>query len=213
MEKVFIFDMDGVILNSEPMHHMVELEVAKEYGIPLDLARLQSYIGMRTRDVWELLIKEEDLSLDAEDLLVLGLNKKINFIKQSELQPINGILELLDELKGLDYTIALASSSPKILIDTILKKFKVDSFFNCIVSGDEVKKGKPAPDIYLEVTKRLMVSPWDCLVLEDSKMGIESANMAGMKTIGFINPGSGNQDLSKANHIINSINQTSLLLR
>jgi len=207
MEKVFIFDMDGVIVNSEPIHHMIELEVASKYNIPLDKKRLEAYVGMRTRDVWELIIKEEKLSLKIGELLFCSEETKVKYIEKSDIQPISGIIELIKKLKELGYIIALASSSPIVLINAILNKFDIISYFECIVSGEEVNYGKPAPDIYLEAANRLNVQPKNCYVLEDSKMGVESATRAGMMTIGFLNSGSGSQDLSLANHIVNSIEE------
>ncbi|MGJ7922822.1 HAD family hydrolase [Neobacillus sp. LXY-4] len=205
MDKAFIFDMDGVIIDSEPMHDMVDMEVAAGFNIRLDRDRLQKYVGMRARDVWNSVIKEDQLSLTADQLLLIADEKKVKFIEVSDLAPIDGIRELLKRLKQLNYKIALASSSPIELIDAVLHKFEIESFFDYKVSGDEVQNGKPAPDIYLETARRMNVNPDDCIVLEDSRNGIDAGNAAGMKTIGFANPGSGNQDLSKANHVVDSI--------
>lgn len=205
VDKAFIFDMDGVIIDSEPMHDMVDMEVAAGFNIRLDRDRLQKYVGMRARDVWNSVIKEDQLSLTADQLLLIADEKKVKFIEVSDLAPIDGIRELLKRLKQLNYKIALASSSPIELIDAVLHKFEIESFFDYKVSGDEVQNGKPAPDIYLETARRMNVNPDDCIVLEDSRNGIDAGNAAGMKTIGFANPGSGNQDLSKANHVVDSI--------
>lgn len=207
MEKVFIFDMDGVIINSEPLYHSVELAIAKENEVPLDENSIQKYIGMRTIEVWESIVREQDLKINVKEILRFMEERKVEIIQQSTIQPIEGILGLLKKLKNLNYRIALASSSPAFIIETVLNKFNIHSYFECIVSGEEVQNGKPAPDIYLEVAKRLKVQPHNCIVLEDSKMGVKSGNHAGMKTIGFINPGSGKQDLSNANYVVHSIKQ------
>ncbi len=213
MEKVFIFDMDGVIINSEPMHDLVDLKVASEFKIQLDRNRLQRYVGMRAKDVWKSIINEDQLHLTADQLVLIADDRKVKFIEESDFQPINGIVELLQVLKKLNFRIALASSSPLVLIEAILNKFDIASYFEIKVSGDEVNLGKPAPDIYLESARRLKVSPNQCFVLEDSEHGIEAGNMAGMKTIGFINPGSGNQNLTKANFIVGSIEEVLELIQ
>lgn len=213
MEKAFIFDMDGVIIDSEPMHDRVDMEVAKGHKIHLDQQRLHRYVGMRSRDVWESIINEDNLSLTADELLLIADDKKVKFIEENELHPIEGIRALLKQLQALNYRIALASSSPIAFIDAVLHKFEIDSYFECKVNGDEVKQGKPAPDIFLEAARRLNVAPENCMVLEDSKNGIDAGNAAGMKTIGFGNSGLGNQDLSKANHIVHSIAEVLALLR
>ncbi|WP_071392992.1 HAD family hydrolase [Bacillus tuaregi] len=212
MEKAFIFDMDGVIINSEPLHNQVELEFACQNNIPLTEKDMEKYVGMPADAVWALIIKENNLELDLPDIIREMEEQKIICFKESDLQPIKGIPDLLQELKSLDYRIALASSSPKVLIQTVLDKFQLASLFDCIVSAEEVKRGKPAPDIYLEAAARLKVPASSCLVLEDSKAGIEAANKAGMKTIGYQNPDSGNQDLAKARHIVHGIEEVKYYL-
>jgi HAD superfamily hydrolase (TIGR01509 family) len=212
MEKAFIFDMDGVIINSEPIHDMVDMEVAAEFKIHLDHYRLQRYVGMRAKDVWKSIINEDQLPLTVEQLLVIADKRKVDFIEASYIQPIKGITGLLQQLKESNYRIALASSSSIEMIEAILNKLGIDSYFEFKVSGDEVNIGKPAPDIYLETARRLNVLPNNCIVLEDSEHGIEAGNAAGMETIGFANPGSGNQDLSNANYIVNSIEDVFCLL-
>jgi HAD superfamily hydrolase (TIGR01509 family) len=212
MEKAFIFDLDGVIINSEPIHDLVDIDVATAFEIQLDHQRLQKYVGMRSREVWESIIKEDQLILTSDELLAVADVKKEKYIAENELQPINGIKELLIELKEKDYRIALASSSPKRFIEAVLNKFEIHSYFEYKVSGDEVKLGKPDPEIYLLAAQRLNVDPKNCIVLEDSKNGVAAGNDAGMKTIGFANPGSGNQDLSKANHIVHSIDEVLSIL-
>jgi beta-phosphoglucomutase family hydrolase len=212
MEKAFIFDLDGVIIDSEPLHDLVDLEVATAFEIELDHHRLQRYVGMRSREVWDSIIKEDQLTLTSDELLAIADAKKEKYIAENELQPINGIRELLIELKEKDYRIALASSSPQRFIEAVLNKFEIHSYFEYMVTGDEVEKGKPDPEIYLLAAQRLNVDPKSCIVLEDSKNGIIAGNAAGMKTIGFANPGSGNQDLSKANHIVQSIAEVLVIL-
>lgn len=92
----------------------------------------------------------------------------------------------------------------------MVSKFNLQHYFKYIVSGDEVKNGKPAPDVYVETAKRLGISTTDCIVIEDSKNGVLAAKAAEMKCIGFQNINSGNQDLSKADIIVNSINEINL---
>jgi beta-phosphoglucomutase family hydrolase len=205
LEKAFIFDLDGVIINSEPIHDLVDIQVATHYQIQLDHERLQKYVGMRSKEVWALLVKEDQRTIPAELLLAIADEKKEIYIKENDLEPIEGIRELLHHLKEQQYKIALASSSPKRFIDAVLEKFKLEDFFTCIVNGDEVELGKPAPDIFIEAARRLGVLPEACIVLEDSKNGVHAGNAAGMRTIGFVNPGSGTQDLAKAHHIVHSI--------
>lgn len=207
MDKVFIFDMDGVIINSEPMHAEIELAVATELGIKFDRENWEKYVGMRPRDMWESVKTERQLSFNVDHVLTLADERKVQFINCKQIEPINGIKELLEKLTELDYRIGLASSSPKPFIEAVLNKFKFVRFYDVVVSGDDVKEGKPAPDIYLEAARRLGVNPDVCFVLEDSENGIKAGNSAGMKTIGFKNPASGTLDLSEAAYQVNSIEE------
>lgn len=128
-----------------------------------------------------------------------------------ESEPIAGIRELLSALKENKIPIAVASSSPKKIINVILNKFQLEDYFKFIVSGEEVSHGKPAPDIFLETAKRLTIAPADCVVIEDSKNGSIAAKKAGMKCIGFQNLNSGNQDLTSADLIVDAIAQIDIL--
>lgn len=206
MEKAFIFDMDGVVINSEPMHERIELDVATKYfSINIDQKRMKKYVGMRSMDVWESIINEDGLDLRPAQIVEVADKEKVKYIEENDLQPIDGIRELLKKLKELNYRIALASSSPKEFIEAVLKKFEILAFFDTIVNGDEVEHGKPAPDIFLEAARRLNVLPENCTILEDSNNGVDAGNSAGMRTIAYVNPDSGNLDLSKATHIVESV--------
>ena len=123
------------------------------------------------------------------------------------IEPIPGIVELLEELRRQRIAIGLASSSPRSFIEAVLAKFKIREYFACVVSGEEMPAGKPAPDIYLEAARQLHVPPEQCVVLEDSRNGVLAAKRAGMTCIGFANPASGGQDLSAADRIVHAISE------
>jgi HAD superfamily hydrolase (TIGR01509 family) len=94
--------------------------------------------------------------------------------------------------------LAVASSSHRRLVQYVLRKLEITRLFDLIISGEDVAHGKPDPEIFLMSAKRLKVRPAECLVVEDAKLGVEAAKEAGMKCLGYRNPHSGNQDLSKA---------------
>lgn len=210
MEKYFIFDMDGVIIDSEPIHKRVEKEIAAEYGVHLDNNRLLMYTGMRPADMWSVIIDEENMDVNLEELLSHVEMRMVEEIKNSNLQPMEGIIPLLNYLDENQYKIALASSSPRSLINTVLSKFSIRHYYTCIVSGEVVKNGKPAPDIYFETSRQLNTEPPNCIVLEDSANGIASANAAGMTTIGY--QSDLEQDLNHANLIVHRIDQVPSIL-
>jgi len=120
------------------------------------------------------------------------------------------VIDFLDLVKQRGYTIAIASSGLKKNIDLILQKLNIVEYFDLIVSGEQVIKGKPEPDIFLTISEHYHINPNDCIVIEDSKNGVLAAKAAGMYCVGYYNPGSGKQDLSKADLIINHFNDPRL---
>ena len=151
------------------------------------------------------LINKYKIQKSIKEILEYKMELTIRRIKETKINAISGIPELLISLKHNNIKTAIGSSSPKELIITVIEKFQLGKYFDCIVSGDEVKEGKPKPDIYLEVSKRIGVNPEECIVIEDSRNGVLAAKNAGMKCFGFRNVNSGNQDLSKADIIVDSI--------
>ncbi|AIC96614.1 HAD family hydrolase [Shouchella lehensis] len=203
--KAFIFDMDGVIINSEPLHFAVEAELAKENGIILKEGELESYVGTRADEMWSSLKAAHQADFDVDTLLKEANEKKLAYLHDANMEPIDGIRELLEQLKEKGYKIGLGSSSTVAFIDAVLTAFSIKDQFDVVLSGEQVAKGKPAPDIYLAVADRLGVSPQNCTVLEDAAHGVQAGKEAGMTVIGYVNPYSGNQDLSKADLRIEDI--------
>jgi len=116
---------------------------------------------------------------------------------------IPGIKKILEELRDKKIKTAVASSSPKELIEKVIKGFDLCKYFDVLISGEEVEKGKPNPDIFLYTAKKLKVNIKNCIVIEDSTNGVKAAKKAGTKCIGFNNPDTHGQDLSKADIVIN----------
>jgi len=128
-------------------------------------------------------------------------------LSQENEEPMPGVAELIEELYKNKVKLVVASSASIKNIEIVLKMFNLERFFETKVSGDEVNNGKPAPDIFLYAAKVIGAQPEECIVIEDSKNGVEAAKSAGMKCIGFQNPNSGNQDLSSADMVINSFSE------
>ncbi|MFD3274433.1 HAD family hydrolase [Paenibacillus dendritiformis] len=203
--KAFIFDMDGVIIDSEPIHFEIDVETMKYFGVTIAPHELDRFVGMTNPEMWSILKQEYSLPHSVSEIIEYQLKSKIEWIRSTDLAPIEGIQELIFNLKKNNILIGLASSSPIAFIKEVLRKYNFFEYFDSIISGEEVTKGKPAPDIYLEVSNQLNSKPNECWVLEDSKNGVQAAKAAGMKCIGFINQNSGNQDLSRADIIVNNI--------
>ncbi len=205
MIQAFIFDMDGVIIDSEPLHFDVDRQTMAYYGHAVTQEDLERYVGMTNPEQWAIIREEYGIGPTAEEIITYQMDLKLEELRLAELEPIEGIRELLDELKKGEIPRAIASSSSPVFIEAVLAKFGLQDEFAAVASGEEVPKGKPAPDVYLRAAERLGVDPARCVVLEDSKHGIAAAKAAGMHCIGYVNPNSGNQDLSRADLIVASI--------
>lgn len=205
--KAFIFDMDGVIINSEPLHYEVDYIILKELGANLGKDELEEFTGMTNPEMLRILKERFGFNQSIEEIIKAQLQRKLAILEKSDIQPIDGIRELILKLKNENVLLAVASSSPRVFIEAVLKKFGIIDKFNKIVCGEEVPNGKPAPDIYLEAAKQLGVEPNECIVLEDAAHGVAAAKAAGMTCIGFENPDSGSQNLSKADKRIGSIRE------
>lgn len=205
MYKSFIFDMDGVMINSEPLHLKVDQYILNKFGLEMAADDLKEFVGMTDPEMWGRIRDNYSLEIAVEEIINLQLQTKVTILHEYEEQLIEGIKELLDLLRFHNKKIGLASSSPRQYIEAVLNKYHIRNYFHCIISGEEVDKGKPSPDIYLTAAKLLDTEIGDCIVLEDSRNGVAAAKAAGMRCIGYQNIDSGYQDLTKADIIINTI--------
>lgn len=203
--KAVIFDMDGVIIDSEPIHFEVDMQTMKNFGCSISKEELNKYVGTTNEYMFTDIKNKYKLNKSAEEIINYRCELVKRKVMESDLVPIEGIRDLLKNLKDKNIPAAIASSSPRDFIEVVVSKFGIEDYFSCILSGEEVKNGKPAPDIYIETAKKLGIAPKECIVIEDSKNGVIAAKEAGMKCIGFKNINSGEQDLSKADYIVNSI--------
>lgn len=211
MIKAFIFDMDGVIIDSEPLHFESDKKVLKDYNIEITHNELIDYVGVTNSQMWSELIEKYSLTAKLEELLEKQDIYKKHLFGEGELEAIAGIKELIDDLRKNGISIGLASSSSRDFIELILKNLKLYEAFDIIVSGEEVSNSKPSPDIFLKAAELLNVHPSQCMVLEDSGHGVKAAKSAGMKCIAYRNPNSGSQDLSLSDIVIDSIEKINWL--
>jgi beta-phosphoglucomutase family hydrolase len=206
MLEAVIFDMDGVLIDSEPFHLVVNERIFEDLGINMSEDEYHSFIGTTHKDMWTIIKNRYNLPQSVPELVNMQVSGNIDYIKNEEIQSIKikGITDLLSRISRENIKIGIASSSPNEVINLVIKKLNISDYFSAIVGGEEIKKGKPAPDIFLKAAKRLEEKPSDCIVVEDSKNGTLAAKAAGMKCIGFKNPNSGNQNLEKADLIIDN---------
>jgi len=180
MIKAVIFDMDGLMVESEPLHFKAYKEAIKNLGVILNWKDYLPYLGVSDKDISKSLIKRFKLSISEERLINNKREIYLNYLKK-EIEPKKELLSLVKQLFNEGLLLAVASSSTFEEIETILSKFRIIKYFREIISAEDAIKGKPSPDIFLLTAAKLKVEPNDCLVLEDSKNGVIAAKKAGMK--------------------------------
>lgn len=203
--------MDGVIIDSEPLYRKIQDSVFAGLGFSVQDAEYDTFIGLGLKIMWEKLIASRQLIQSNDTLIELNNRQIYEFFRNEEyLEPMPGFVAFMDYCMMKNLKIAVASSTAKRVIEIILKKIGVLDKFPIIVSGEEVKTGKPAPDIFLEAAGRMKLSPVNCLVIEDSENGVKAAKSAQMFCVGLQNPHSGNQDLSTADMIVKKFDEIKL---
>lgn len=205
--KAVIFDMDGVLIDSEPLHFEVDKMVLKKLNINEDEHYLERFVGYTNPAMWKIIKSEYSIDKTVEELIELQMTTKLKYLEESNYTAIQGIKELLEEISEHKIPIGIASSSPRIFIEAVIEKIGISKYFNNWISGEEVEKSKPEPHVFLKAAELLGVNPEQCIVIEDSKSGTIAAKKAGMKCIGYKNVNSGNQDLSRADVIVDRITE------
>ena len=206
MIETVIFDMDGVIIDSEPIHQELQYQLFQLYNIHLEPGEYQTFIGRSSKNMWQELIDRYSLPVTIDQVLQQDRNLYHARLKtEPGLSPIPGIPDLIENLKREKIKLVLASSSSMSSIDLVLELFQLAPYFEHRVSGADLKFSKPHPEIF-EVAAGISHSRVDhCLVIEDSNHGVTAAKRARMKCVGFRNPNSGNQDLSEADLVVDDI--------
>ena len=204
-DKAVIFDMDGVLIDSEPAYLEMNLKMFEQFGIEMDEENYKALVGIPSVPMWKFLKEKYELKNEVSEFITLEKKRMLEILDSDIItKPVTGIKELMDDLKSFNFKLSVASSSAKDNINFVLEKLKIKDNFEFIISGEDVVNGKPFPDIFLKVSDFFNISPEKCFVIEDSVNGIKAANSAGMNSIGFINDGTNTQDLSKADIIINN---------
>lgn len=178
-----IFDIDGTLVDNMHLHAEAFGVFAERHGLPpltkADRARLD---GRRNSEIFPILFKR-DVSREewqAYEHEKEGLYRELS---KGRLSPMKGLVALIARLQAESVAMALATSAPKPNVTHTLAELGMSDTFPVIVRGDEVAKGKPAPDVFIEAARRLGVAAAECLVFEDAPMGIEAAQAAGMRVV------------------------------
>lgn len=182
-----IFDMDGVMVDSEPYHYRADGEIFAILGLDLGRQERDQFLGISASDMYAYLINRYKLIQTPEELLNLdiSLRKQHLLPPRTFLEPLPGLIPLLERLKALQIPLAVASSSVQELVLPILASTGTEHFFDQIITGDQVCRAKPNPEIFLLAAQKLKIQPEKCVVIEDSANGIRAARLAGMRCVGY----------------------------
>jgi HAD superfamily hydrolase (TIGR01509 family) len=210
--KAVIYDLDDLMVNSYSLHVKAFGALLKEHGYKLsDLPdkKFRDSLGMRVIDILANVIKELNLDISLKDF---SKERSRIFLKlvRERLKAMPGLMHSLRLLKRNNFRLAIASSGAMDYINIVLRKFDLAGYFDVVVSGDDVKVGKPDPETYLVACRKLHLEPRQCVVLEDATKGIESAKAAGCMCIAIRNPIEPPQDYSKADLVLRSLQELSI---
>ncbi len=206
--KMLIFDMDGVIINSEPLHQRARELICEKYGIDVSEGDLPNPVGKSSSEFYSIIFEvtnTKGLSADKLETEQFALVEKL--ARENDVSCTEGLMELLSWCKSNDIIIGLASSSNRYLVDGILDALGIAEYFDYTVSGEEVAHKKPAPDVYDKVLLLTGLDASDACAIEDSAAGIAAAKAAGIYCFGYNNPTSKGQDQSQADCIVDDLRQ------
>jgi beta-phosphoglucomutase len=180
----FIFDMDGVMIDSNPFHKTSLKQFCKKYGHDLSEEQLLQRIYGRTNRDW---LTNVFGKLDDAQLNKYADEKEALFrdLYQNDIKPVDGLIAFLEKLDEQKLSRAIATSAPRANVDFTLSKTKTEKYFKTILDESYVTKGKPDPEIYIKTAAALHFEPSHCIVFEDSLSGVKSAKAAGCKVVGI----------------------------
>ena len=206
--KAIIFDMDGVIVNSEPLHKKAYDQMFKAVGINVSNELYESFTGQSTISICKSLCQKFHLENTPQELVSLKRKYfKLIFENDDNLSLIDGVEAIIKEYYENGLTMVLASSASMITINNVFTRFDLDKYFVAKHSGADLKASKPHPEIFLNAAKSSGFNANECVVIEDSTNGIKAANSANIYCIGYNSEHSHNQDFSTANKVINTFKE------
>ncbi|MDO8531836.1 MAG: HAD family phosphatase [Dehalococcoidia bacterium] len=201
-----MFDMDGVLCDSEPLYLEAINVVLTTRGLRLSEEENREILGTTAEETWRWLKERFRLPGDVAEWLRRYDVAVIETLR-GRVTPTSGLMDLLPRLKARDLKMAVASSSELAWVHAILDTLRVREYFSAIVSAGDVERGKPAPDVYLLAARKLGVPPGACLVFEDSPVGLEAAKAAGMRAVAILTPYTRGMDLSRASAVLSSFKE------
>ncbi len=206
--RAFLWDMDGVIVDSADAHYLSWKEAFAQRGTAYSEEEFKALFGSRD----DLIIREVmgPLPPDSVDEIAEDKEQRYRDLVRGRVKVFPGVIPLLGAMKHGKYPVALGSSAPRENIDAIIDELGLGDVFDVIVSGTDVDEGKPSPEIYLAAARRLGVDPTDCVVFEDAPLGVEAAVRGGMKCVAVTNSHPA-ESLQDATRVVDSIEDIDLV--
>lgn len=204
--------MDGVIVDTEPVHRFAYEIHYKELGIEVSEELYTSFTGLSTRNTYQKLKEKFNLDGNVEDY-ILRKRTLFNdaFDTKKDLDLLAGVATLIKDFYDNGMQLILASSASKVTIDRVFTRFNLHQYFTDIVSGEDFPESKPNPAIFLHAASLSKAPKENCIVIEDSTNGIKAAKAAGIYCVGYNSLHSKNQDLDLADTVINHFDELNFL--
>jgi HAD superfamily hydrolase (TIGR01509 family) len=201
--QALIFDMDGLMIDSERLYMAVEREIAEGYGASIKDSTLWKMMGRSPLESMRIMAGESGINEDPEILLRARDSMMLQRLRE-DLVPMKGLYQCLKWFHG-KISLAIATGSASVLLEQVLQTLGIREMFSVLMSSDAVQRGKPDPEIYLETADRLAVNPGDCVVLEDSENGANAAAAAGCHVVAVPSKYTKRHDFSRADHVAENL--------
>lgn len=210
MLKAVLFDMDGVIVNTEPLHHKAYYQLFNDVNIDVSAELYASFTGQSTLEICRRLCAEFNLPLAPETLTSIKRDHfRTLFESATELTLLDGVLDIIKEYHNNGLTLVLASSASMENINNIFERFDLDQYFVAKLSGADLEASKPHPEIFEKAAMASGYEPHQCLVIEDSTNGIKAAKDADIFCVGYDSLHSHDQDYSLADVVVSDFSELS----
>lgn len=204
----FLLDLDGTLLDTEPIHFESANAVLARFGRRLEFGEFRGFIGTADEPFWTALKARFGLPHPPRELASLRARAFLDLLRTARLQPLRGVGELLARLRRAGVPCAVASSSARVLMDAILRAGGLDGELSVRVSGhDDCARSKPHPEVYLAAAAALRLRPMECVAVEDSEPGVASAKAAGAFTVAVPCPSHPDSDLRAADLTLRSLDE------